>query len=430
MKANYPIGMVLILLLTAACFTGCSDDKQPLEPVVPEVTVTGSYELYPGLSLGTLAPAGTAVFNGETVEGKLVWKEASTIYRQAGEHPAAWVFIPDDPKRYLPAEGTVPVHVAVTAIEWELVAEKIYPPLPNVSQRPVLTALLSPDGSEYQMFCLTRPETGAYSLLTAPVEDVTSWQQQADGILFLNVMPGMLPIITQLDQMLRFNDKLLVPEYRGQYRLFLSSNGGTDWSQVEINGEKASGRSVLGEVGRTGYLAVVAGKPDRYFYRTTDLVTWERSENPVPDDFPEEKFARFTSPDRLTLVGGLIANGSTNTLLNTTWSTEDGLNWTRHDAAPFDEAREGAAGAVCNGIFFLIGGANSAGQSTEDIRYSTDRGETWHKVSLPGTSGEGGYSARSYTSVLVDEQNRILVFSGRKTSTSPWLDEIWRGTPK
>lgn len=422
--------MLLTLLLTAACLAGCKDEKQPPKPVAIEVTVTGSYELYPGVSLGTLVPAGTAVFNGNPVEGTLAWKDASAIYTQAGEHQAAWVFIPDDPKRYLPAEGTVPVHVAVTAIEWELVAEKIYPPLANIGPRPVSTVLLSSDGSEYQTFCLKRPENGAYSLLTTPVEDLTSWQQQADGIVFLNILPGTLPVITQLNQMVRFNDKLLVPEYRGQYRLFLSSDGRTDWSLVEINGVEASGRSILGEVGRTGYLTVVAGRPDRYFYRTNDLVTWERSENPVPDDFPEEKFARFTSPDRLTLVGGLIANGLTNTLLNTTWSTEDGLNWTRHDAAPFDEAREGAAGAVCNDIFFLIGGADSNGQSTEDIRYSTDQGETWHKVSLPGTSGEGGYSARSSSSVLVDAQNRILVFSGRKTSTSQWLDEIWRGTPK
>lgn len=421
--------MILTLLVAAACLAGCSDDKQPLEPVVPEVTVTGSYELYPGLSIGTLVPAGTAVFNGETVEGTLAWKDPSAIYAQVGEHPAAWVFIPDDPKRYLPAEGTVPVHVAVSAIEWELVAEKIYPPLANIGKRPVSTALLSPDGSEYQIFCLMRPETGSYGWQTASVEDVTSWQQQTDGIMFLHALPGTLPAIVQLDQMVRFNDMLLVPEYWGQNRLFLSANGGIDWSQVEINGEKAV-RSILGEVGRTGYLTVMTGRTDRYFYRTTDLVTWERSENPVPDDFPEEKFARFTSPDNLTLVGGSKTVNLSETLYNTTWSTEDGLNWTRHDAAPFDEAREGATGAVCNGIFFLIGGTDATGRSTEDIRYSTDRGETWHKVSLPGTSEEGGYSARSYTSVLVDEQKRMLVFNGRKTSTSPWLDEIWRGTPK
>lgn len=340
MKANYHIGKVLILLLTAACLAGCSDDKQPMEPVAIEVTVTGSYKLYPGVSLGTLTPAGTAVLNRTTVEGTLAWKDASTIYTQVGEHQAAWVFTPDDPKRYLPAEGTIPVHVAVSAIEWELVAEKIYPPLADAGQWPASTVLLSPDGSEYQIFCLKRSEIGAYSLQTAPVEDLTSWQEQADGILISHVLPGSLPVIVRQDQMLRFNDKLLVPEYRGQYRLFLSADGGINWSQVEINGEKAV-RSIPGEVGQTGYLTVMAGQSDRYFYRTNDLVTWERSEKPVPDDFPEERFARFSTPDKLTLVGGLVAVSLTNTLFNTTWSTEDGLNWTKHDAAPFDEAREG-----------------------------------------------------------------------------------------
>lgn len=415
------------LLYALLLLTGCVED--PIYTVQPTVTVTGSYVLYPGLSLGTLTPAGTAAFNGKTVEGTLAWKDASEIYQQAGEHQAAWVFTPDDPKHYLPVEGMVSINVAVSAIEWELVAQNIYPPLVNIGQRPVLNVLLSPDRTEYQMFCLKRPENGSYALQTAPVEDVTSWQQQTDGIVFLNILPGTLPVIVHLDQMIRFNDKLLVPEYQGQYRLFLSANDGIDWSQIEISGEKVAVQSILGVVGKTGYLTVVGGKTDRYFYRTTDLVTWERSENPVPNNFPEIKFARFTTPDDLTLVGGSIVVGLSKITLNTAWSTEDGLNWTRHDAAPFDEPREGASGAVCNGIFYLIGGANTDGQPTEDIRYSTDRGRTWHKVILPqGTSQ--GYSARSYASVMVDDQNRILIFSGRETSSSPWLYEVWRGTPK
>lgn len=242
-------------------------------------------------------------------------------------------------------------------------------------------------------------------------------------------MPGMLSVIVNLDQMVRFNDVLLASEYRGQYRLFQSANGGTDWSQLEINKEQVAVRAILGEVGRTGYLAVLAGERDRYFYRTTDLVTWERSGQPVPDDFPDVNFAKFTTTDDLMLVGGSREDNHSITRLNTTWSTKDGLNWTRYDTAPFDVPREGAMGALCNDIFYLIGGMDANGLTTNDILYSTNRGRTWHKVVLPQGVPDG-YAARSYAMSLVDGQDRILIFSGRESDTSPWLDEIWRLTPK
>lgn len=324
---------------------------------------------------------------------------------------------------------TVPVDVAVSAVGWERVAQGIYPPLVNVGVRPVLNLLLSSDGSEYQTFCVKRPEIGTYALQTAPVTDVTSWEKKIDDIVFREPIPGMLPVIVQLDQMVRFKDMLLVAEYLGQYRFFQSANGGTDWSELEINGEKVAVRAVLGEVGRTGYLTVLGGKTDRYFYRTRDLVTWERSGQQVPDDFPDMNFAKISTTDDLTLVGGAIVNGLSKTALNTTWSTEDGLNWIKHETVPFDEPREGASGAMCNDIFYLIGGTDANGHTTEDILYSNNRGRTWHKVVMP-PGASNGYSARSYSAVQVEGQNSILIFSGRKTSLSSWLNEIWRLTPK
>lgn len=321
------------------------------------------------------------------------------------------------------------IHIRPSIETYERAGQGIYPPLANVGPRPVATTLLSPDGSEYQMFCLSRPEIGTYALRTAPVTDVTSWEEKADRIVFEHVMPGMLPIITNLDQMVWFKDMLLVSEYRGQYRFFMSANGGIDWSQLEINGEKVAVRAILGKVGRTGYLAVLGGKTDRYFYRTSDLVTWERSEQPAPDDFPELCYAKINNADNLTLVGGSKMNGPDKTLLNTTWSTEDGLNWIKYDVSPFDVPREGASAALCNGIVYLIGGTDADGHTSEDIRYSTDRGRTWHKE-IKTQGALDGYSARSYATVQVERQNSILIFCGRESSTSPWLNEVWRLTPK
>ena len=108
--------MTAVLLLAAACFAGCSDDEHP-EPAVPEVTVTGDYTLQTGDKLETLTLIGSAVADGQSVEGAFTWKDGRTVYNQIGEYDAGWIFTPADAARYTSKEGVVKITVLLSAEE-------------------------------------------------------------------------------------------------------------------------------------------------------------------------------------------------------------------------------------------------------------------------------------------------------------------------
>lgn len=350
--------------------------------------------------------------------------------------PVEFIVTPADGIHTKSYRAWVNIHtVKPDSMEWRQVAQGIYPPLANVGQRAVQTVILSPDSTRYWMFVLKRPETGAYALRTAPVDNVTGWQEETDGIVFLDVLPGTFPVIVRLDQLVRFGDALVVPEYRGQYRLFKSNDGGKNWSQINVDGNALYARTVVGVLdrpGQPGYLCIVGGKTDRYYYRTSDLENWEKSDAQADADFPDAGFARLAYQNMyhpyLVVVGGKREEGLNERLLNTVWSTTDGLDWIQYESSqpPFDEPREGAMLAQYDGNFYLMGGTNAAGETTRNIVTSIDRGLSWQPVDgmkiFPA-----GYAARSFSSVHVDKENNLLLFSGRESFSSPWLDEIWSG---
>lgn len=88
---------------------GCVKDT--IQMAQPTVTITGTYELHKGEALGTLTLTGTAMHEGNPVEGTLAWKDPSTTYTETGEQPAAWIFTPADLSRYSPDEGETKVTV-------------------------------------------------------------------------------------------------------------------------------------------------------------------------------------------------------------------------------------------------------------------------------------------------------------------------------
>lgn len=106
--------MTALLLFAVACFAGCSDDERP-EPVVPDVTVTGDYILQTGDKLETLTLIGSAVADGQSVEGTFTWKEGQTVYNQTGQYNAGWIFTPADAARYTSKEGVIQVTVQLNS---------------------------------------------------------------------------------------------------------------------------------------------------------------------------------------------------------------------------------------------------------------------------------------------------------------------------
>lgn len=100
-----------VFLLAATLLTGC-DVNDDINPITPDVSVTGTYELNIGEPLSSLALTGTASFDGRTVAGSLAWKAPAATYDKADTYDAVWVFTPDDAGRFVTVEGTVRITVA------------------------------------------------------------------------------------------------------------------------------------------------------------------------------------------------------------------------------------------------------------------------------------------------------------------------------
>lgn len=189
---------------------------------------------------------------------------------------------------------------------------------------------------------------------------------------------------------------------------------------------------VLGMPGKDTYLCAIATKDGvPRFCRSSDLENWEFSDADIPYDFPMGgRFARLAYQNMyhpyLLLVGGATPAGTE--LLNTVWNTSDGLKWVKYESTlpPFDRGREGAMLTRYDGKFYLIGGTDVNGQTTRNIMYSVDRGLSWKPVDdLKVFPDE--YTPRSFASVHVDKENNLLLFGGRESASSAWLDEIWSG---
>ncbi len=353
--------------------------------------------------------------------------------------PVEFVVTPMDGIHKKPYTAWINIHtVNPDSMAWRRLAEGIYPPVESADLYNKPVVMMSPDSTEYWMFA-TAIESGrnTYSLYKAPLSGPADWRLETDHIAFpYDASLGESAPVVRLDQMVWWNDTLIVPQQSGmaQTQLYKSANG-KDWEKVPL-ADTPFIQTILGVVGMPGrdnYLCTVALTPSGQlaFCRTPDLTTWEFEESEMPSGFPAGgNFASLSYENMyhpyLLLVGGRESqNGA---LLNTAWNTSDGLNWIKYESvlSPFDQPREGAMLTPYDGKFYLIGGTDAAGQTTRSIVYSTDRGLSWKPVDdlkvFPAD-----YNARSFASVHVDKENNLLLFGGRESASSAWLDEVWSG---
>ena len=146
---------------------------------------------------------------------------------------------------------------------------------------------------------------------------------------------------------------------------------------------------------------------------------------------------------RIVIAAGRDKN---NNLTNNIWSTIDGLSWAlfSNNGAPFSP-REGVALSIYDNIFFLVGGIDNKGKALKDIYVSVDQGITWlHNYFVYVDSEDEDseeqilvekfyyelpedYAARGFNSVVVDDNNYMLLFGGKAGKDTNVLSDLWRG---
>ena len=287
------------------------------------------------------------------------------------------------------------------------------------------------DAQAYYMYTQPSGADASYHLYRSPVSDGHQWEElPVTGLPAGNIRLSQLTVFK--------NAFYAISEEGTLYR----STDGSAWVSAD-EGSTYAVRALLGcirpisEERQTEALtAVVEAEGSLVYAKMTDETTgWELGA-PVASGFPMSGFgnASFTSRflARVLVVAG---RDSENRLTNATWSTEDGLTWSKLTGSDttFFDAQEGMAlipydneDPNTENSFFLLSGIDASGTASSEIYFSRDGGINWSPsdslIMMPQE-----FKARGFASIHVDADNFIYLFGGKETPNSNVLNEIWRG---
>lgn len=286
------------------------------------------------------------------------------------------------------------------------------------------------DTQAYYMFTQPSGTDANYRLYRSPVSDGHAWTEYS--------VTGLPAGNVRLSQLTVFRNTFYAI---GEDGTFYHSTNGNEWTSVE--NLTYSVQALLGciqpisEERQTAALtAVVEADGTLVYAKMTDEANgWELGA-PVASGFPMNGFgtASFTSRflARVLVVAG---RDSENRLTNATWSTEDGLTWTKLTDADttFFDAQEGVAvipydneDSNTENSFFLLSGIDASGTASSEIYFSRDGGINWTLSDSLALMPQD-FKARGFASIHVDADNFIYLFGGKETPNSNVLNEIWRG---
>ncbi|MDR2921139.1 MAG: DUF6242 domain-containing protein [Tannerella sp.] len=232
-----------------------------------------------------------------------------------------------------------------------------------------------------------------------------------------------------LSQLVSYEGFLYLPTTEGV--LYQSVNG-TDWSALDGAPVVKAVLGVVyesGQLKRPSALATVINDNNKWYYAAMNKELQWQTGNEISTTFPVSGFGHVSHEvmyyQRLMVVAGKDRN---NQLYNAAWETMDGLQWVQltDDRANSFNKREGIALTTYDDDFYLFGGIDASNTAKKDIYRSKNKGVTWELVDSLITFPDA-YKARGYSSVLVDDDNFILLFGGKENTSANMLDELWSG---
>ncbi len=280
--------------------------------------------------------------------------------------------------------------------------------------------ITQPYGGGDAYFMYVRPAEGnGYRLYQSPVSDARTWKE-----IPLSGLPdsGML-----LAQLTAYDGLLYLPSSSGG--LYRSADG----QQWEAAGNTMDVRCLLGAV-REGQkqpsaLAAIVNKDNVLTFAAMNKDKVWTSGDAVPASFPVTGFGSIDYNsmyhEYLMVAGG---RDKEQALLSKVWATMDGISWAQltNDKLSNFGKREGVMLAKYDDQYFLIGGLTEDGKGSKDIFTSIDKGITWMRrdslVTFPDS-----YAGRGFSSVQVDKDQFMLLFSGKTGQAADEVNEIWRG---
>lgn len=276
------------------------------------------------------------------------------------------------------------------------------------------------EGETTYYYMYTQSVSGnGYKLYRASESDVLGFEELALTGLPLNNV--------KLSQITSLNTIYYVPTVEGQ---LYSSVNGIDWKVVD---SELKVKTVLGSLdeskNQAAVLSTIVEDGNVLKFAAMDQAGQWNIGEVVTEDFPVEGFSALSVnlmyKSRIVIVGGKSVN---NQLHNLSWATMDALSWSKQTDTykNYFSKRQGTSMTYYDNMIYLIGGIDENGAPQKDIYRSLDYGVTWNLadtlIVLPET-----YQARGNASILVDKDNFMFIFGGKKAEGQHDLNDVWRG---
>ena len=270
---------------------------------------------------------------------------------------------------------------------------------------------------------------GSY-LMYVKVQDGYELYQSSNAIDWIkSELKGLTGKTFILPQLVRYEAGFYLPTTEGE--LYLSVNG-TDWGALDDAPEVKAVLGVVyesGQLKRPSALATIVNENGKWHYATMNKELKWQIGNEISTTFPVTGFGHLSHDvmhyQRLMVLAGKDRN---NQLSNAAWETMDGLQWIllTDEHVSFFDKREGVALTKYDDAFYFFGGIDGSNKARKDIYRSKSKGVTWELVDTLIVFPES-YKARGYSSVHVNDDNFILLFGGKESTTANMFDELWSG---
>ncbi len=240
----------------------------------------------------------------------------------------------------------------------------------------------------------------------------------------VNGLPADIVFLNNIDV---FNNQILLLYGTEIY----STTDGINWSKLTTDNvykykslicEFQNKLFAVGQNISTGNYSIIS---------STNATSWNE-ESILPTDFPVTGFAATTfkpkyGNKKMLVVGGNDKNGS---ILNTRWSTEDGMYWVNLKNAKSSFGPLSNAGVAYYGSRLLLFDTYYSNTSLKYIRNSLDYGLTWAKADTTQNRPHDLYKIREKASVVLNPTTQTLYVIGGKYSKVDEgftvLSDVWQ----
>ncbi|HEY5509037.1 MAG TPA: hypothetical protein VIK29_10215, partial [Paludibacter sp.] len=238
-----------------------------------------------------------------------------------------------------------------------------------------------------------------------------------------------LPANATMVNMVQFNSKLF---YTQDGVKIYSSTDGVSWTTADVSAADYTFKTMLFTLNGSIW-AITQSKGDlKYrFASSVDGSIW-LIQNELPVGFPLTDFAAVSFTSRVggkpkaIVIGGKDANG---TILNTNWNTENGTYWVNfNESASHNKSLDTlalGASLIAYDSKLLVFGTKKDNVAILQYKVSLDEGLTWKAPDTLYNRMPKSFPLRNYSSVVVDNSNRIYIVGGKGNTTV--FTDVWTG---